>query len=215
MDKSIGNKQLAANRRNAAKSTGPKTAEGKAIVARNAMTHGLRAEHVLIEGESEEEFERFREAMIAFYEPVEVLEESLVAKIVVGFWRQWRASRIENEIMYCLGEEPAESKAGQLPFRMVITKTYEGGRHEVVEAGGSPPEDEPERVEPRRRRTLGEAVIASLEGAGILNKFIRYEAHIDRMLSRSIRELERVQEKRKRAESRLTANSQSLTANCQ
>jgi len=198
MNKSISNKRLAANRRNALKSTGPKTVEGKAIVARNAMTHGLRAEHVLIEGESEEEFEQFREAMVAYYEPVGVLEESLVAKIVVGFWR---ARRIENEIMYCLAEEPAESKAGQLPFRMVITKTYEGGRHEVEETGGSPPEDEPERVEPRRRRTLGEAVIAGLEGAGILNKFIRYEAHIDRMLSRSIRELERVQEKRKRAES--------------
>ncbi len=194
-------RQLKANRRNALKSTGPRTAEGKAIVARNAMTHGLRAEHVLIEGESEEEFEQFREAMVAYYEPVGVLEESLVCKIVVGFWRSWRARRIENEIMYCLGEEPVESKAGQLPFRMVITKTYEGGRHEVEEAGGSPPEDEPKRVEPRRRRTLGEAVIAWLEGAGILNKFIRYEAHIDRMLSRSIRELERVQEKGKKAES--------------
>jgi len=158
MTKSISQKQLQANRRNALKSTGPKTAEGKAIVARNAMTHGLRAQHVLIEGESEEEFEQFREAMVAYYEQVEVLEESLVAKIIVGFWRQWRASRIENEIMYCLAEEPAESKESSLPFRMVITKTYEGGRHEVEEAGGSPPEDEPKRVEPRRRRTLGEAV---------------------------------------------------------
>ena len=37
--------------------------------------------------------------------------------------------------------------------------------------------------------------------AGMLNKFIRYEAHIDRMLSRSVRDLERVQEKRKRVES--------------
>jgi len=78
-------RQLKANRRNALKSTGPRTAEGKAIVARNAMTHGLRAQHVLIEGESEEEFEQFREAMVAYYEPVGVLEESLVAKIVVGF----------------------------------------------------------------------------------------------------------------------------------
>jgi len=208
MTKSISQKQLQANRRNALKSTGPKTAEGKAIVARNAMTNGLRAQNVLIEGESEEEFEQFREAMVAYYEQVEVLEESLVAKIIVGFWRQWRASRIENEIMYCLAEEPAESKESSLPFRMVITKTYEGGRHEVEEAGGSPPEDEPKRVEPRRRRTLGEAVIAGLEGAGILNKFIRYEAHIDRMLSRSIRELERVQEKRKKAESIINRDTQ-------
>ncbi len=201
-------RKIEANRRNALKSTGPRTVEGKAIVARNAMTHGLRAQHVLIEGESEEEFEQFREAMVAYYEPVGVLEESLVGKIVVGFWRSWRARRIENEIMFCLGEEPAGSKAGQLPFRMVITKTYEGGRHEVEEVGGPMPEDEPERVEPRRRRTLGEAVIAGLEGNGILNKFIRYEAHIDRMLSRSVRDLERVQEKRKRGESIINRDEQ-------
>ena len=201
-------RKIEANRRNALKSTGPKSVAGKAIVARNAMTHGLRAQHVLIDGESEEEFEQFREAMIAYYEPVGVLEESLVGKIVVGFWRSWRARRIENEIMYCLGEEPAEAKAGQLPFRMVITKTYEGGRHEVEEVGGPMPEDEPERVEPRRRRTLGEAVIAGLEGAGVLNKFIRYEAHIDRMLSRSVRDLERVQEKRKKAESIINRDEQ-------
>lgn len=208
MDKSISNKQLQANRCNALKSTGPKSVAGKAIVARNAMTHGLRAQHVLIDGESEEEFEQFREAMIAYYKPVGILEDILVAKIVVGVWRFWRARRIENEIIYCLGEEPAGSKAGQLPFRMVITKTYNGGRHETEEVGGPKPEDEPERVEPRRRRTLGEAVIAGLEGAGILNKFIRYEAHIDRMLSRSVRELERVQEKRKKAESIINRDEQ-------
>ena len=57
-------------------------------------------------------------------------------------------------------------------------------------------------------RTLGEAVIVGLEGAGILIKFIRYEAHIDRMLSRSIRELERVQEKRKKAESIIDRDEQ-------
>jgi hypothetical protein len=34
-------KQIAANRRNAARSTGPKTEAGKAIVARNAVSHGL------------------------------------------------------------------------------------------------------------------------------------------------------------------------------
>lgn len=143
----------------------------------------------MIEGEIEEEYEQFREAMVDYYEPVGVLEESLLGKIVVGFWRQWRARRIENDIMYCLREEKAESKGSSFPFRMIITKTYEGGRHEVEEAGGPLPEDKPKPVEPKRRRTLGEAVIAGLEGNGILNKYIRYESHIDRMLSRSIREL--------------------------
>ncbi len=39
----VSEKQLAANRRNAQKSTGPRTAEGKTRVSMNAMKHGLSA----------------------------------------------------------------------------------------------------------------------------------------------------------------------------
>ena len=201
-------RKIESNRRNALKSTGPRTVEGKAIVARNAMTHGLRAQQVLIDGESQEEFEWLYEAMVAERKPVGVLEHELVETIVVSLWRLKRAKRIEVEIIKHYSEEPEQAKAGQLPFRMIITKTYEGGREEVVEAGGPMPEDEPERVEPRRRRTLGEAVIAGLEGAGVLGKFARYEAHIARMLSMSVRDLERVQEKRKREESIINRDRQ-------
>ena len=40
--------KIAANRHNAEKSTGPKTAEGKAIVAQNAVKHGLLARTAVI-----------------------------------------------------------------------------------------------------------------------------------------------------------------------
>jgi len=46
-------KQIEANRRNARKSTGPQTPEGKAKVAQNAVKHGLLAEHILIQDESQ------------------------------------------------------------------------------------------------------------------------------------------------------------------
>jgi hypothetical protein len=41
-------KQKAANRRNAKKSTGPKTVEGKAAVSRNAIKHGLHSSHIVL-----------------------------------------------------------------------------------------------------------------------------------------------------------------------
>lgn len=50
------NLQIEANRRNAALSTGPATAAGKAASARNALTHGLTTQSPILPGESEEEF---------------------------------------------------------------------------------------------------------------------------------------------------------------
>ena len=43
-------KQTKANRSNSTKSTGPRTAEGKARVRLNAVKHGLRAEQVVVLG---------------------------------------------------------------------------------------------------------------------------------------------------------------------
>jgi hypothetical protein len=49
-------KQFEANRRNAQKSTGPQTPEGKAAVSMNALRHGLRARTVVLPGKNREEF---------------------------------------------------------------------------------------------------------------------------------------------------------------
>ena len=47
-------KKAEANRRNALKSTGPKTPEGKDAVRLNALKHGLLSEEILLPGEDEE-----------------------------------------------------------------------------------------------------------------------------------------------------------------
>jgi hypothetical protein len=46
-------KKAEANRRNALKSTGPRTPEGKAAVRLNALKHGLLSEEILLPGEDE------------------------------------------------------------------------------------------------------------------------------------------------------------------
>src|SRR6185369_13010456 len=56
----VTEKQLAANRRNGFKSTGPKSPEGKARVAQNGTTYGIFCRHLLLAGERAEEFELFR-----------------------------------------------------------------------------------------------------------------------------------------------------------
>ena len=56
--------QIVANRLNAQKSTGPRTAEGKAVVSQNAVKHGLLARQAVIVGEDPGEFEFYREQML-------------------------------------------------------------------------------------------------------------------------------------------------------
>ena len=51
MKKTMSLKQVAANRRNAQKSTGPKTANGKAVSKLNALKHGLLAQTVVVRGQ--------------------------------------------------------------------------------------------------------------------------------------------------------------------
>ena len=71
-------KQIEANRRNAQKSTGPRTPEGKAIVAQNALKHGFWSPEVVIKGEDAEEFEIFRAGLLEELAPAGRLDgESL------------------------------------------------------------------------------------------------------------------------------------------
>ena len=50
--------KIQANRRNAEKSTGPKTEEGKAVVSRNAVTHGLTSRYDVLSCEDPAEYEQ-------------------------------------------------------------------------------------------------------------------------------------------------------------
>ena len=88
-------KQIAANRRNAGRSTGPRTVLGKAKSSMNSTRHGLLGQFVLIEGEDPEEFSRFEQGIRADLKPEGTLEESLVDRIVKDSWRLNRHDNIE------------------------------------------------------------------------------------------------------------------------
>ena len=87
--------QVQANRSNAQKSTGPRTAEGKAVAAQNAVRHGLLAKEVVVKGEDPGEFEFYRQQMLEELAPAGPMESMLAQRIVGLSWRLRRAERMQ------------------------------------------------------------------------------------------------------------------------
>ena len=76
--------KILANQENARHSTGPKTPEGKARAAQNALKHGLTAERILIPGEDAEAFADFRDGYFDELCPVGSREVACVNQIVAS-----------------------------------------------------------------------------------------------------------------------------------
>ena len=93
-------RKLEANRRNAQRSTGPKTANGKAVSKMNALKHGILAQSVVVHGhkfkESAHEFKTLYQEFCTSLAPVGPLEELLVNQIVQAAWRLRRAHMAES-----------------------------------------------------------------------------------------------------------------------
>ena len=96
-------KKAAANRRNAQLSTGPKTKEGKSRSRCNALKHGILAADLLVKSkygaEDQAQFEGLLSSLCRDLSPVGILEEMMVEKIAVCWWRQKRALRREAVAM--------------------------------------------------------------------------------------------------------------------
>ena len=85
-------RQIEANRRNACKSTGPITKEGKQRSRCNAVRHGLTAETVIGALEDAEDYKAFEAAIIADYNVQSAVERELVLRLASLLWRLRRAT---------------------------------------------------------------------------------------------------------------------------
>jgi hypothetical protein len=88
-----------ASRRNGAKSRGPKTPEGKARSAQNALKHGLRAQKcVVLPGERASAFAAFEAALLEELAPQGALQSVLAQRVVAASWRLARSEQLEAEL---------------------------------------------------------------------------------------------------------------------
>ena len=98
-------RQIDANRRNALKSTGPKTEMGKQASRCNAVRHGLTAETVITALENIEDYKAFEAAIIADYDAQSAVERELVLRLASILWRLRRATMMETGLFEIQAEQ--------------------------------------------------------------------------------------------------------------
>jgi hypothetical protein len=178
-------RQINANRINAAKSRGPITPEGKLASSRNSLTqngepfrpcprnaeipgsssgqHGLLSQVIIFDGESAERFNALHDSLIAEFKPETPTECGLVETMVVCRWRLMRVWTLENAaVSHEIRRQAATNGRENMPTQAALAY-----------------------------RTLS-------DDTRWLDVFNRYEARFDRQLSRAIQRFNEVRASRKK-----------------
>ena len=108
-------KQIEANRSNALNGTGPRTAEGKARSSRNALTHGLTAQEIVIPGEDAAAYRSFEQQLIDDLQPNGSCKLELITRLAATHWRLCRIPRFEAALMAWREHNDFHSDNGRTP----------------------------------------------------------------------------------------------------
>jgi hypothetical protein len=104
-------KQVAANRRNAQKSTGPKTCQGKSVSRLNARRDGFTGQVIILSAEDRPHFEQFHAKLLAGLHPETALEKSLAHAIAWDTWRLNHLRAVEMNLYALASENPGATAA--------------------------------------------------------------------------------------------------------
>jgi hypothetical protein len=111
-------KQRSANRRNAKKSTGPKSPEGKAVSCMNRLSDGLYSSALILPGENRAHFEAILRENRDLYQPQDASHHQLVDQLTATQWRMLRVELIEAGTLIQYGDAPASDCLG--PYERVM-----------------------------------------------------------------------------------------------
>jgi hypothetical protein len=168
-------RQIAANKRNSLKSTGPQSDNGKAISRRNAMSHGLTADRLFLNGENPAVFERLREDLMIEFAPATTYETELTDRIAALVWRLRRIAPFEAAILAWMAYRQVEN------FDQTNLRVISSHRGLPTAQDGN---DGPAREQLRFGRMLEAEMKHNLTA-----KLGRYEAHLMRQLKATRTEL--------------------------
>ena len=159
--------------------TGPTSAEGKAVVAKNAIKHGIFAKEFIIDsGDGQEnpaEYHRLLQGLQDDLKPVGQMEQLLVEKIAVNWWRLRRVLRYET------GETQRQLCGCKEDAMFFAFQQNQDAKAEDIQ----PFYDFEHRVR-------------SLPSEEALNKISRYDTALERSNARNLTMLKALQEERRR-----------------
>ncbi|MHC4741001.1 MAG: hypothetical protein ACYS8Z_03770 [Planctomycetota bacterium] len=163
------NAQIEANRKNAKKSTGPKTPQGKAAVAQNAIKHGLTATRDVVITENKADFNAHRDALMQDLNPQTPTESILAQRIISLSWRLRRAVNIQDQAIDAIDDN---IKNGESPWRR----------------------REEQNLDPAL--SLGRIVYHDFKEYRAFERLLMYEKRIENSLYKTMKELNTLQKPR-------------------
>jgi hypothetical protein len=169
--------QILANRLNAQKSTGPRTAEGKAVASQNSVKHGLFAERDVITSESQADFELYRQQILDELSSVSPMESMLAERIVTLSWRLKRAGRFQNQAIDTLNADQTSD-----PFKKLTQSLYFNIAGKSL-GNACGPNDE---------LALGRLAVKDFADARVLDRLLMYERRIENSLYKTLLEFQRL-----------------------
>jgi len=169
--------QIQANRLNALKSTGPQTTRGRAVASQNPLKHGLSAQKPVIAGESQADFDLYRDQMLAELNPIGPMESMLADRVISLSWRLKRSVHFQNQAIDAMLQPNTFSPLAKLAqsFRLNLHNRLNPDQN---------PSDDP--------LALGRAAINDLSNARVLERLLMYERRIEHSLYKTILEIQRL-----------------------
>ena len=194
-------RQIEANRRNALRSTGPKTEDGKRRSRQNAVRHGLTSETVIVALEDIEDYQAFEAAVIADYDARTAVERELVLRLASLLWRIRRATAIETDLLQIQAEILEDRRytletANEAEHRVLRTTTGrdaynftgsrgDGQRKQVDDQSDSIEASSDNPVAQTRDLTCCFLRLANLDG-GVFERLGRYESALWRQIVQTL-----------------------------
>ena len=169
--------QIIANRRNAQKSTGPRSPEGRSIVSQNALKHGLTAAHDIISQESQADFDLYRDQFLTELAPDSPMESMLAERIVNLSWRLIRLCTIQNQTIDALIAPDTSSPLSRLAKSM-LSRYRDQSQLAPSESASD--------------LTLGRLAIKDFSNTRVLERLLMYERRIENSLYKTLLELQRL-----------------------